>query len=471
MKTSDRCVLLFRTILLGVACSLTLVSFTSHAQAQSLLDVVVSPEPPADEAEDPDFPGGNPIDFFDAYSWKLFIALNWPAKANKRGIPDKTKDISDVTAPRVWETWKSISDIYLPDGDAPSDWDAPVTASPNEKVLPFAMVGPVLEEFNQVDAAGFPVGHLVARNRTYVRYEIRVNQKQFDNIRDKKLYLRETLEKAQSNGTPIVFDNQSIEIKAAWRELKSPEDDGQKDRYYHVRARAVDPETNTTEVKDFALIGFHIGQKTATRRQWTWSTFEHVDMLEVGANSPPGTLASLQLALNDEAATPPTGGINAQNPPKPDPDPTLVRRFIFNDTINTVSRPATDKTNRKWQEHEKIKNTVWKNYRLVLTQWPTIKNQETGLGAPFPSKNVANVTMETFIGLQKSSCIQCHFPTAFSTDFAWFVSLRAFPIPPAEGALPGGNVPGAVKAKDFAKRLQRARERALVEEPEPIFNK
>jgi hypothetical protein len=347
------------------------------------------------------------------------------------------------------------------------------------KPLPFAKLGPVLEDFNQVDATGFAVGPVVARNRTYLRYEIRVNQKQFDAIRKDELYLRAKLEKRAKDNARVVFPDQSIEVKAAWRELKPSEDAAQRARYYHVQARAFDPESGSCETKEFALIGFHIGQKTANRRQWTWSTFEHVDTLGAGAEARPDTQPWLALAPDDGHASPPGGAITKENKPKPSPDPTLVRRFITNPAITDVSRPRTDATNKKWQEHEKIKNTVWKNYRLVLTQWPTVTKKETGLGSPFPSSNVANVTMETFQQLQSSSCIQCHLQAGitnansgdqFPTDFAWFLGLRAFPVPPASaGLVPGGNEPGAKRARAFRKRLHQAAEKALKQDPEPKF--
>src|SRR5215472_16177035 len=49
-----------------------------------LTDVPLSDVPP---------PPGDPFPFFDNYSWRSFIALNWPALTNpaNRGQPDRTK--------------------------------------------------------------------------------------------------------------------------------------------------------------------------------------------------------------------------------------------------------------------------------------------------------------------------------------------------------------------------------------------
>lgn len=455
----------------------------SHAQALDLLRPNISSAPPEDEAEDGNFQGGNPIDYFDAYSWRLFIALNWPAAENKRGEPDTNRKIGDVIGPRVWETWKSATEAIPPDGSPPTDWNSfeAVSLCGSEtgaqagggpvKALAFAMPGPVFEDFNQVSAAGMPVGALVARNRSYVRYEIRMNQKQFDHIKKHKLNLRKNLDEMAADSPARIFPDTSIEIKAAWRELKSPEDDAIAGRYYHVQARAFNPETKNCEMKRFGLIGFHIAQKTKTRRQWTWSTFEHVDNLSAGSGVPGATAATLQEVAESEINQP-DGGVTAAKPPKPNPDPTKVHRFLLNPgEFNTIPPSKTAATNAKWHAQPEIAASVWKNYDLIMTQWPTQKNGEAGTGRPFPAKNVANITMETYKGLQNSSCISCHFPTKsnFGTDFVWFVGLRAFPVPPA--VPPGGSAPGADKAKAFIDKLKKSSDQADAISPPVDFSK
>src|SRR5262249_55474514 len=63
----------------------------------------------------------NPIDFFDDFSWRSFIALNWPALPNERGHPDVTKTVGDMGT-RTWETWKADFEIFQPGGQKPTDW-------------------------------------------------------------------------------------------------------------------------------------------------------------------------------------------------------------------------------------------------------------------------------------------------------------------------------------------------------------
>src|SRR5438045_1142973 len=48
-----------------------------------------------------------PFQFFDDFSWRSFLALNWPATVDVRGLPDTTRQVGDTKGSRVWETWKS----------------------------------------------------------------------------------------------------------------------------------------------------------------------------------------------------------------------------------------------------------------------------------------------------------------------------------------------------------------------------
>src|SRR5207245_11079587 len=64
----------------------------------------VSPEPPPDVDIPPTFPGNQvPIAFFDDYSWRIFLALNWPAVAGKRGAADSGKTLGDKSRAVGWE--------------------------------------------------------------------------------------------------------------------------------------------------------------------------------------------------------------------------------------------------------------------------------------------------------------------------------------------------------------------------------
>jgi hypothetical protein len=53
--------------------------------------------------------GGNPIAFFDDYSWRVFIALVWPALSGQRGAPDPNQPITAANVPLVFETYKAAT--------------------------------------------------------------------------------------------------------------------------------------------------------------------------------------------------------------------------------------------------------------------------------------------------------------------------------------------------------------------------
>ena len=400
-----------------VAAALSYTSLTLAQAPDPLLAVVVDPVPPADE-HDGGF-AGNPIDFFDTYSWRIFIALNWPAAAGQRGVADTTKTIADTSALRVWESWKSVEETYLPKGAKPADWTGPDLSRAvckNLGDMP-ASITKILADFNQGDLSGNAVGPLIAQNRTYVRYEIRLNRLEYDAIRDRELYLRDKLP-ADATAQMAPLPNGSIDVKAAWREVKTGEN---ADRYYVREALAIDPTTGRCDVRRYALIGFHIAQRTPTRPQWIWSTFEHVDNVAVALGAPAGTKSSLNDPAKPQVLDPVPAAITASNPPKANPDPVQV---IFERSENKPPA-STEAINAKWQSDPRISATVWRNYKLIMSQWPA---QPTAgpLGSPFPARRVANMTMETF--LQASSCIGCHFKTTHGTDFAWFMSMRAFPV-------------------------------------------
>jgi hypothetical protein len=398
-----------------------------------------------------------PTQYFDDYSWRTFIALTWPAKdpMNQRGVPDPQKKYGDVSGPLVWDTYKASWEIFQPDQKRPSVWDSYEAVPPcadselarnrgkDPKTRLFGQFsfsskgGAVLDDLNQ---AGFPnpLGSLVSQNRAYVSYEIRVNRREFDKIRgddkDEKtwLYLGKNLPKPFGQApNSIVFPNGSIEIKAAWRAFKLPDEAKLLDNYYHVQAEIFNPATKKCETRTMGLVGMHIVQKTPSRPQWIWSTFEHI------ANAPlaGGNLKEANWTFNDGDAAHQNQQnanrllpvVNAKQGPQGNPNPVQV--------IRLVDLPAETRTaNDLYRKDPRLAKTVWANYFLVRTQWPTVipptpvdptKKFPEGAGNPFPVNKVANGTMETTSFLQtNNSCMQCHFLVQ-QVDFVWFLPVRA----------------------------------------------
>src|ERR1700722_5194061 len=58
-----------------------------------------------DEIDAPVDPDLNEIAVFDDYSWRAFIALNWPAKKGIRGVADESKRIGDTSDPSAQVVW------------------------------------------------------------------------------------------------------------------------------------------------------------------------------------------------------------------------------------------------------------------------------------------------------------------------------------------------------------------------------
>src|SRR5262249_55914471 len=155
-----------------------------------------------------------------------------------------TKTIADRTAPRVWESWKSMEEVYLPDGKAdgtpPKDWSEPGTnrVCKNSAELDPALTK-ILADLNQGDDNGAGIGPHIGQNRTHVRYEIRTNKAKLAAINPTQLYLRAKLPPQDPNGAPApLLPNGPIDVKAAWRDVRAGENT---DRYYQTEGWPIDP--------------------------------------------------------------------------------------------------------------------------------------------------------------------------------------------------------------------------------------
>lgn len=396
---------------------------------------VISIEMPR-EVDAPVDPDLNEVAAFDDYSWRAFVALNWPAKPGFRGVPDETKrvgDPSDAGSRVVWETWKADYETVGPDGTVPTEWLSFDGLTPSS-ALPFDGSGHTIllgsfsgfSEFNQAGFGRFG-GPLVAQNHTYVRFEVRLNEAEFDFIRSQQLYRRES--SPAGGNERIRFPANSAAVKAAWKIIKPDELAAAQGRYYIVDAVAFDPVTNAYTMQKVGLVGLHIVQKTATRPQWVWSSFEHIDNVpEPGVAPAPGRHYSFNdpakpQALWPAVAPPP---ISKANVPLENPRPMQVIRMI-------KIADSTRRTNDDY--HAVLKGTVWENYELVMTQWPKFPEPEEENGAPFPGEftgpnpmtDIANTTMETYYQKSAStSCMACHdVARRRGSDFVWFLQLHA----------------------------------------------
>jgi hypothetical protein len=385
---------------------------------------------------------------FDFYSWLTFIALNSPVS----GRPiDQSRDSKTKWEDR--DNFMHLLDVMVkdPEKNTPK-WGS--RKIPEEcrtkykdeiKDMDGMMIIEMIEEtFNEP----FKTGPLIDQQGNYALFDILMNRQMFEYIRANKLYSK----KAQEENATLKVDFPSgfnpdkgktdggdpgaIMIKVSWKVIDSDKD---KERFHTVNALVLmprhegKPEAPPCLRKTLGLVGFHVGHKTVSRRQWIWTSFEHIDNVpedrEVASNN-------LKAAYNfyDRKCT---ACEPNQTPPTPW-DPTYANGLKFHDSTfkSQITRvvPLTGEAkdmNRRFQSL--LGDTVWKNYMLLSTQWPSdfdcstrgdpilktradeqptdFNKQPDMICAPAPTY-LANSTLETYsqgkIPLASSSCMACH---------------------------------------------------------------
>lgn len=406
------------SIALGWAVGGFLVPSFAMAQAQcpaAPQPVVTSSQIPADVCIPAGF-NGNPIAFFDDYSWRAFIAVVWPVLQGQRGVPDPNQTVNSMTAPRVFETYKADWEVFQPQGAPPTPWNELAAVNPCN--LPNLVFGDLLlssySKFDHLRQAGFGslAGPLLAQNGTYVRFLTAYNRTEFDPILQGKWFLR-------ANLNNVTFASGAVDVKSAWIEMTNIVNPS---RFYTRQAWVFDLQTNSCTQKTVGLVGLHIVQKTPSRAQWIWSTFEQVD--NVPPTGGPATFNNGNPAQGMPASNP-----LVLPPPMPAQSPFNVVRVL-------PIHPSTQQTNAAYQQTLKSANanSVWQFYQLTMTQWPkngspgqpgTPDNTTPGFGA---TTAFANTVLETFDQKRvQSGCMNCHNLTGTQTDFLWSLDINAFP--------------------------------------------
>jgi hypothetical protein len=340
-------------------------------------------------------------------------------------------------------------EVFHNDGSAPvSDFQAYDDASNNACKVKPEFGDLVLASFSGIDdigqaGAGELASPLVAQNGRYVRYQTLYNRAAFEFIVSNRYYLRSHLPKVPSPrpSTPVIeFPNGSIVVKAAWLDMTGfPA--GQVKRYYTRGAIVRDPGADACRRVTMGLVGLHIVQKTASRPQWIWSSYEQID------SAPPARFGDpVKFTFHDGGKV----GMPADNPLSLVPlEPQPVTPFNVERPFFARVHPKTELTNYQYQEL--LKDTVWQYYGIVVTQWPRIEgnqalpvpaSQNGDITNTFPGAGAfsafANVTMETFDqGRPQLGCMSCHNQARLSADFMWSVLDHAYPaqIAPAAAAV------------------------------------
>jgi len=390
---------------------------------------------------------GIAVDYFDDYSWRAFAALVWPVDAGRRGTAAASRPVTD-TGPRVFDTYKPLWEVFHADGSAPeTSFDAYDASQYNPCGVSSAFGDLTIGSASGIDdigqaGGGELDGPLVAQNGRYIRTVTAYNRVAFEHIVRNRFFLRSALPEVprpRPDRPVLEFPVGSVAIKAAWVDVTGFAPALVK-RFYTRTAMVKRAGGEGCDKVTVGLVGLHIAQKTPSRPQWIWSSFEQKDTVPPTWPDSPGSFV-----LHDGTQTP----MPAVNPLRLVPlTPEPVQPFnVIRDPTAPILTP-TDLTGFAYQRL--LEGTPFQYYKLVLTQWPRLEGNQTAPipatldGSPantFPGLGAfsafANVTMETFNQSNvQVGCMNCHNRTRLATDFLWTVADHAYPpkLTPARSA-------------------------------------
>jgi hypothetical protein len=268
----------------------------------------------------------------DQVAWEVFVQVTAPAA---------TPGNNNV----LFETWATDTDTFRQN----PVWPATPT--------PTVLAPPALLQFRTLPPGLHP------RVLPGGGEEVRRNKATFDFIVKSNLYTRAGLRQAFAAGKPVVFPNDSVEVKANWAPVESVNA-----QLYHVNT--------ASDGKQYALVSMHIISKQVPN--WTWATFEHQNNQGrcdyLGCNDAFGAMAS-------NVPAEPASQIGKVYPPC-QKSPAVLAMF---QNANLDS--------------------VWQNYCLKGSQvdFTTAIGVPTLLGNSVPEQGFVNT----------SSCMTCHARAAF----------------------------------------------------------
>ena len=386
---------------------------------------------------------------FDTLSWNSFIALSWPVGPDGKVDP-KARPGENGDNATVWESFREASSIFLPGGKAPT-W----SGTPDVPAVCKSSYKPGLRILRQTGKTilaetiqPFDTGPLIDQHGAFARFEISVNKPMFDYIHGNSLYSKAGQQvftgapKFPCGSAGVTGVEGAIMVKAAWKVLSDPAMD--RARFHTSEVLVYTPASTNPKVQEtcvhatVGLVGLHISHKTVSAAQWVWSTFEHVDNAPKEADVKSGNLkaaynfydpACKDCVVNKAAPRP-------WDPNKPSANHTQVVRL---DPFSAAEAPIPASAKARNADAQRLlasvsAKSVWQNYELLSTQWPTnvggncTAKAADPFGTPAP-QFLANTTLETFIQgkvpLASSSCIACHSNAAMTSgataDFTYLL--------------------------------------------------
>ena len=371
---------------------------------------------------------------FDVFSWQTFIALNWPLDSNDKPTVDQIGESSDLS--RSWFKFKTPQEIFAPDNK--ND----ICKSSADNDTPYLLIN------NFIQTGGKP---LIDKNLNFVVYDVRVNDQMEKYIIENGLQTIEGQWAFKDSGQLIDFpvghytdpDKKtgghagSMALKTAWKIIDVESGDNP-DRYFTVNGRiAIDAKLSETGKpicieSQLGLVGMHVMRRThsGNGRDWTWSTFEHVDNSPVAANSrrPADTLQKKLFEngcvapdiddlertyafFNPECVDCITNSIEQADWKWSSTKPYAKEYAVDGEFGTQVVRcwqtfEGTELINNVWRK--KLEGTVWANYQLFSAQWKGADPNPMFPNGEVP-RFLTNTTMETYGQFDvDGSCLGCH---------------------------------------------------------------
>ncbi|MBL3658837.1 hypothetical protein [Fulvivirga sediminis] len=306
---------------------------------------------------------------FEILSWQFFISLNWPTDAS--GQP-KSK-ITDPGDP-IWYSWKESFEVFRSDGSKPWDWgklELPEGLTVNlDKTKKVLFRTSKVAEFHYADSVDEIDQAFTApiwdQSGNIVRYEVRMNKKEFNYIVANELYnLDGQIAFSKSHPEGVDFPKGSIdkegvfEVKIAWKIMQKGVDDPA--RYFTTQAYVIEPGSENFKLAEVGMIGMHISTKTETSPQWIWTTFEHVDNLETNALEEANGKPLKPSFYDPDCATCPVNTF-------PDQDQKVIKNQI--QRVLPISE-ATQQLNGQVHAILAKAGSKLQYYDLIGAQWPT----------------------------------------------------------------------------------------------------
>lgn len=288
-----------------------------------------------------------------AFAWQEFIALNWPAMTHTTETP--LRDTPDTACrfgategrcgaqPLVWQTFRGKAEIFPARPltqlyDSPPDYDnlyqsripacRGFTPSPTPSWVN-------LDETTEIGLAamysgvGIPTPTAENSAPQLVRFMAKANRAEFNyvNLIGAQQAIptplaNRTMRFVQQRGSPpagsrnlVSLPNNTIEIKAGWRQLNPATEDvtrfhTARVRYYEIGGTSQIAGAQCYREAVWGLVSLHIIQKTASAPYFIFATFEQADNIRTADGTPTedadGNIVATQPCRGDQTAPCPT---------------------------------------------------------------------------------------------------------------------------------------------------------------------